>query len=92
MYVTEHAGQRMWERFNINSSKILGLVQNAKETFMVTDRKLSYDLSVDLGRRKIVVARNPKAYFVLDHRDNVVTVLTEEQAMNNLKVGKWTKL
>ncbi len=82
----------MWERFNMNSNKIQGLVENATETFMVTDRKKSYDLSVDLGRRKIVVARSPKAYFVIDHRNNVVTVLTEEQAMNNLKCGKWTKL
>ena len=92
MYVTEHAAQRMWERFNTNSNKIQGMITNSNEVFDVIDRKLSYDLSMDLGRRKIVVGRSPRAYFVIDHRNNVVTVLTEAQAMNNLKVGKWTKL
>ncbi len=91
--ISRHAAQRALERFGMgNISKIRWLIEKCANSFWVIDRQLSYDSSTDMARRKIVHSHSPKAYFVVNHMNVVVTVLTQDMAMNNLKTGKWTKL
>ncbi len=92
MYVTDHAKQRMWQRFNVAPSKIHRMVNNASVSFWVIDRQSSYEASSELSRKKIVYVQSIRAYCVIDMQDHVLTVLTEDMAMANIKVGKWVKL
>lgn len=91
MYITDHAKERAHERFGMPAAKIQAVVDKAPISFWIIDRKKSYDKSVDIGPKRVIRSERPVAYFVVDTDDRLVTVLTENMAMHNFKVGKWTK-
>lgn len=82
----------MWDRFGVNPNKIEKLVSQSTEKYWVLDHKLSYDSTQEIERKQIVHCLRPNAYFVINTEWTVLTVLTEEMAMNNTKNGKWSKL
>ncbi len=89
MIINPHALARADERFGIRSLPYLkNLIKKAASSFWVYDKKISYDQSEDMVLKRILVDSRHRAYFVMENQ-TVVTVLTQEMAMNSLKCGKW---
>ncbi len=90
MNVTDHALERAKERFNYDGGMedLRNYIRTATKFFYVEDRQNSINWT-RLTKVKVVVRGG--AYFVI-RNDTVVTVLTEEQGMRNLKHGKWVLL